>query len=326
MSDRNVMKKLLLGMILVLLAACTSSPAETPPAATDPPPQITEPSAPATEGKIIVFGDISDDPGEVIEGTQPLVDYVAANLSDFGITLGQVKIAASADEMIQFLESGEVDLYFDSVYPATLISDASGAQPFLRRWRYGVEEYYTIIFASAESGITSIDDLPGHMIALDNAFSTSGFLLPAVYLIERDLNMVGKQAYGDSVADDEVGFVFSYDDENTLQWVLSGLVAAGATDDYHYNVAFPPDAREKLVLLTETESVPRQVVVARPGMDLELQNAIKQILITAHESKAGSAALEPFQTSRFDEFPEGIEAAQNRMREMMKIVQDIPMP
>jgi phosphonate transport system substrate-binding protein len=273
-----------------------------------------------------VFGDISDDPGEVIEGTQPLADYVAANLSDFGITAGQVKITATADEMAQLLESGEVDLYFDSVYPATLISDTSGAQPFLRRWRYGVEEYYTIIFASVESGITTVDDLPGHMIALDNPFSTSGFLLPAVYLVGHDLKLAGKQSYGDSVAEDEVGFVFSYDDENTLQWVLSGLVAAGATDDYNYNVAFPSEAREKLVLLTETESVPRQVVVARPGLDPELLEAIKQVLTTAHESEAGQAALEPFQTSRFDEFPEGIEAAQNRMREMMDVVQDIPMP
>lgn len=326
MLSRNTLKKLLLGTTLVVLVACTSSPTEAPPAVTEPPPQPAEPSEPPTEDKMIVFGDISDDPGEVIEGTQPLADYVAANLSDFGITAGRVKIAATADEMVQLLESGKVDLYFDSVYPATLISDASGAQPFLRRWRYGVEEYYTIIFASVESGIATADDLPGHMIALDNPFSTSGFLLPAVYLVERDLNLVGRQSYGDSVAEDEVGFVFSYDDENTLQWVLSGLVAAGATDDYNYNVAFPPEAREKLIVLTETESVPRQVVVARPGLDPELLEAIKQVLITAHESEAGQAALEPFQTSRFDEFPEGIEAAQNRMREMMEVVQDIPMP
>ncbi len=325
MSGRNNLQ-LFLSTMLIILVACSSPPAETPSVATEPLSQPTEPSAPATEGELIVFGDISDDPGEVIEGTQPLADYVAANLGDFGITAGQVKVAATADEMIQLLESGEVDIYFDSVYPATLISDASGAQPFLRRWRYGVEEYYTIIFASAESGITSIEDLPGHMIAFDNAFSTSGFVLPAISLIEHDLNLVGKQAYGDSVADGEVGFVFSYDDENTLQWVLSGLVAAGATDDYSYNVAFPSEAREKLVLLTETESVPRQVVVARPGIDPELLDTIKQILITVHETEAGSAALEPFQTSRFDEFPEGIEAAQEQMREMMEIVQDIPMP
>lgn len=320
MLDRNILRKLILGTVLFALVACANSPAETP--------QVTseESSTSATAGRAIVLGDISDDPGEVIEGTQPLADYLAARLGDFGITEGLVKIAATAEEMSQLLESGDVDLYFDSVYPATLISDASGAQPFLRRWRFGVEEYHTIIFASVESGITSVDDLAGHMIALDNPFSTSGYLLPAVYLTERGLNLVGKHSSDNPVADEEVGFVFSYDDENTLQWVLRGLVVAGATDDYNYEVAFPPEVREKLILLAETESVPRQVVVARSNLDPELLEAIKQILLTADESEEGRAALEPFQTSRFDEFPEGIEAAQNRMREMMGTVQDIPLP
>ena len=47
--------------------------------------------APATEpakAHAIVLGDISDDPAEVIEGTQPLADYLAENLKDFGITEG----------------------------------------------------------------------------------------------------------------------------------------------------------------------------------------------------------------------------------------------
>lgn len=317
MSGQNILRKLFLGTMLFVLAACTNPPAETPPVATE---------APAVEGRTIVFGDISDDPGEVIEGTQPFADYVAAQLSDFGITEGQVRVVATADEMTQLLESGEVDLYFDSVYPATLISDASGAQPILRRWKYGVEEYYSIIFASAESGITLLDDLSGHMIAFDNQFSTSGYLLPTVTLVDHGLNMVGKQSYEDTVADDEVGFVFSFDDENTLQWILSGLVGAGATDDYNYEVLFPDEVMDKLVLLAQTESVPRQVVVARPGIEPELLQAIKEILLAAHEDEQGQVALDTFQTGRFDEFPEGIEAAQDRMREMIEIVQDIPLP
>jgi hypothetical protein len=61
-------------------------------------------------------------------------------------------------------------------------------------------------------------------------------------------------------------------------------------------------------------------------MDPELLAAIVDVLTTAHESQAGQAVLEPFQTTRFDQFPEGIEAAQERMRQMMEIAQDIPMP
>lgn len=295
-------------LILTLLTTCTSAPL---------------PATATPAGRPIIFGDISDDPVEVIEGTQPLADYLASHLGDFGITAGQVRVVASADEMATLLTNGEVDVYCDSVYPATLISDQTGAEIILRRWRFGVEEYNSVIFTTKDSGITNLDDLPGHIIALDNAFSTSGYLLPAVTLLKKNLTLVSKATYEDTITADEVGFVFSFDDENTLQWVLNGLVSAGATDDYHYNVTFPDAAQEKLVLLAETEKVPRQVVVTRPNMDADLLNAIKHTLTTAHETEAGLAALDPFQTTRFDEFPEGIKAAQNRMRTMIDLVKDL---
>lgn len=285
-----------------------------------------EPAAEPAETRAIVLGDISDDPAEVIEGAQPLADYLADQLSEYGITEGQVRIASSIDEMTALLESGEVDLYFDSTYPATLISDQSGASIILRRWRFGVEEYQSVIFASVASGITSIDQLPGHMVAMDAPYSTSGFVLPSVYLMENGLSLVGKKSAGDPVDDGEIGFVYSYDDENTLQWVLSGLTDAGVTDDFHFDVAFPDDARAQLVELARTESAPRQVAVIRSGLDNELIQAIVQVLTKMHETEAGAAALEPFQTSKFDEFPEGIELAVARMREMVKLVQDIQQP
>ena len=62
------------------------------------------------------------------------------------------------------------------------------------------------------------------------------------------------------------------------------------------------------------------------GLDEGLAQAIVQVLTSMHENEAGAAALEPFQTSKFDEFPEGIEAASARMREMMELVQGIQLP
>ena len=303
---------------ILLLAACSSSGEVSSRVASD--------ATVKTEGRAIVLGDISDDPAEVIDGTQPLADYLADHLKEYGIASGQVRVVSSASEMAQVIKNGEVDLYFDSTYPATLISDDTGARIILRRWRFGVEEYHSVIFASAGSGITSLEDLPGHMVAMDAPYSTSGFMLPAVQMVESGLKLVGKRGQGEPVADDEVGFVFSYDDENTLQWVLSDLVAAGVTDDYNFDVAFPEEATRKLVVLARTESTPRQVVVVRPGMELELLEAIKQALVGIHEDEVGQNALEAFQTTRFDEFPEGIEAATVRMREMMEIATEITLP
>lgn len=278
------------------------------------------------ESHPIVLGDISDDPAEVIEGTQPLADYLAANLKDYGITEGQVRIATSTEELAQMLANGEVDLYFDSTYPATLISDQVGARIILRRWRFGVEEYQSVIFASKESGITSIEELTGHMVAMDAPYSTSGFMLPAVYLTEQGLSLVGKKSQGDPVSGDEIGFVFSYDDTNTLQWVISGLTEAGVTDDFHFDVDFPEEARNQLVELARTEATPRQVGLVRSGLDDELTQAIIRVLTSMHETEDGKAALDAFQTTKFDEFPDGINAATQRMREMMEIVKGIPLP
>lgn len=303
-------------LFLILLTSCGggAAPAATEASATGP-----------VEAHPIVLGDISDDPAEVIEGTQPLADYLAANLKEYGITEGQVRIATSTEELAELLSKGEVDLYFDSTYPATLISDQVGAKIILRRWRFGVEEYQSVIFASKESGITSIDQLPGHMVAMDAPYSTSGFMLPAVYLTEHGLKLAGKKSQGDPVASDEIGFVFSYDDANTLQWVLSGLTDAGVTDDFHFDVDFPEDARAQLVELGRSEATPRQVGLVRSGLDEELTQAIIRVLSSMDETEEGKAVLESFQTTQFDEFPEGIAAATARMREMMEIVEDIPL-
>ena len=281
---------------------------------------------PTETTRSIVLGDISDDPTEVIEGTQPVADYLASQLGDYGITEGQVRVASSTDEMAALLKSGEVDLYFDSTYPATLISDQTGAKIILRRWRFGVEEYQSVIFASVASGITSIAQLPGHMVAMDAPYSTSGFLLPSVLLLENGLTLTGKKSYEDPVAENEIGFAFSYDDENTLQWVLSGFTDAGVTDDFHFDVDFPKEATDQLVELARTEFTPRQVGLIRSGLDDELVQAIIRVFTTMHETEAGSAALELFQTTKFDEFPQGIEAATARMREMMELVRDVPLP
>lgn len=309
-------KSLLFLFLSALLFACS--------------PKAVTPEVIATENPIkensIVFGDISDDPTEVINGAQPIVDYLASQLTEYGITGGEVRVASSTEEMVQLLKNGEVDLYFDSTYPATLISDASGAQIILRRWRFGVETYHGVIFASKDSGITDIEDLKGKMVAMDAPYSTSGFLLPAVYLTENGLTLIGKKGNQDPVAPEEVGFAFAYDDENILQWVISGLTPAGVTDDYHFDVAFPPEVKENLVELARTESTPRQVAVARPGLDPKLLQAIEQILTSMHENPEGAAVLENFQTEKFDEFPEGLEEATSRMREMMELVKDIPLP
>lgn len=298
---------MLIGVVILLLGNMNRR--STPPEP-EPEPQGT-----------ITLGDISDEPVKKIERFQPLADYLAARLTDFGIRSGSVKIASDMESMTRFLKSGEVDLYFDSLYPAMIVSERSGATPILRRWKDGDAIYYSIVFCRKDSGIASLSDLRGHMIAFEKEYSTSGYMLPMAFLIESGLKPVEKLSVDSEVKEHEVGYVFSTVDRNTIQWVLNQKIVAGATDSRSY-AEISEQSRSFLKILAETEKVPRQLVVARPNMDPSLLSTIKSILIEMNETEEGRDVLDTFKhTARFDEFPEGAEAALKRMRELYTLVQ-----
>jgi len=283
---------------------------------------ILEPETVPISDKAIVLGDISDEPAETIEGTQPMADYLAARLGDYGITRGEVKIAPDLDTMTQWMADGKVDIYFDSPYPVLVVSQKTGAVPVLRRWKYGVSAYHSVFIARKDSGLTSLADLPGRMVAFEESFSTSGYMLPLSYLIEQDMNPVEKANLETAVAPDEVGYLFSTADNTTIQWVVSGKVPIGVVDNVTFELLIPEETREGLTILAATEDVPRQLVLLRSGIEPELAEAIQTILIGVDESEEGQAALEAFLTTEFDEFPEGAEAALARMQTLYELVQD----
>jgi phosphonate transport system substrate-binding protein len=46
---------------------------------------------------------------------KPIVDYVASQMADLGITEGSILVAKDRQEMIKFLNEGKVDWTTDSV-------------------------------------------------------------------------------------------------------------------------------------------------------------------------------------------------------------------
>ncbi|MGK7917144.1 MAG: phosphate/phosphite/phosphonate ABC transporter substrate-binding protein [Prochloraceae cyanobacterium] len=296
--------------ILIALASCNSQP--TPKRSTSP--QVTNPQV----TKVIVLSDISSNPGKKIRRFQPLADYLAANLSQFEIGTGQVKVAPDLATMVQWLKEGKVDLYFDSPYPAMRAIDASGAQPILRRWKGGDADYYTVIFTLKSSGISSVSELKGKMMALDHRFSTSGYMLPVTYLLKAGLNLREKNSASATVAAEEVGYVFSDEDENSIEWVISKKVAAGAVDSKTF-AGISEEVRSQTTILAQTEKVARNVVMVRSDMEPELLEAIKTLLIGMDKTAEGQEILKQFaNTAKFDDFPP--QESIQRMRELYEQV------
>ncbi|NES79714.1 phosphate/phosphite/phosphonate ABC transporter substrate-binding protein [Okeania sp. SIO1H2] len=309
MLRKLFVKLSLFGMVMALIGSSLKSSALNPKLLASTP----DPST-------IVIADISNNPSKKIKRYQPLADYLAERLGQFGVKVGDVEIASDLQEMANYLNSGEVDIYFDSPYPAMIVSDRSNAKPILRRWKGGVPDYYTVIFTMKDRGIQSLEDLKSKIVGFDEVSSTSGYMLPTSLLIENDLNPQQKKSASSTVSADEVGFVFTDDDENTIQWVISGKVAAGAVDIGTF-MEIPEANRQAMIVLAKSEKVARHVVLVRPDMKPEILEAIKAILIKMDQTAEGREVLEKFEkTAKFDDFPP--ESSIERMRELYELVQN----
>jgi len=303
--------------LLVLLTAAACSTTDVTPEPVD----INESSGDEAEGITLTLGDIDeDDPIAKIREFQPLADYLAANLSDLNVSAGHVEITPDLASMVRAVNDGTVDIYYDSLYPAMIIAEETGAEPLLRGWRGGEPVYHSVFFAMADSGITSLDDLVGRSVAYDDPASTSGYMMPTSYMISNGLNPVVLDSAGAPVADDTVGYVFSGDDENTIEWVISGRVDAGVVDNLIFNNDIPEATREQMVVIAQTIDVPRRVLMISPHVEPEIAARIKELFEELDSTEEGQELLETLRTAQFDEFPGGVEEAFAPIREMYTVL------
>ncbi len=279
---------------LFTVAACSP---EIPPSLS----QIPQPSTASNPGKTIVLGDISDNPRKKIRKFQPLADYLSANLSQFDS--GKVKVAPDMETMISWLKSGEVDIYIDSPYPAMMAINQADAKPILRRWKKGRAEYYSLIFTMSDRQITTLEDLKGKTIAFDHPASTTGYMLPVTELLKLGITSQEVRSTNSSVGENVVGYVFSYEDENSIEWLLSGKVEAVALDNHSYD-KLPSEIKAKTVILAETEPIARNLVLVSNDMSDEETKDISATLLEMDQAAPGKAVLEQFgRTTKFDNFP-----------------------
>lgn len=252
----------------------------------------------------IRIGSISSEPAAEMKKFLPFADYLARQLRSEGIDQGKVVVAESIPQMAAFFRERRVDLYIDSPFPSVAVSRLSGSKFLLRRWKKGVAEYHTVVFARKDSGLRGLEDLKGKTIAFEEPFSTSGYYLPKMALMQAGLRLAQKSKPADRVSPQEVGYVFSYADENTMLWVLRGQVLAGATDNQNY-LKEAKGNLDKLHVVHRTFSLPRHVVSYRAELAPRLVARVREVLMTMDQSEDGRKVLHDFErTTKFDGLPD----------------------
>ncbi len=321
------MKSVQVGFVLfmmgVLAAGCGQSSGWTEPLATP----AAEPtcSSPQT-GWILRVGSVSKYPKKEISTFQPLKNYLEEALRPYGAAGCDMVVCRSVEEMAQRMQKGEVDLYIDSAWPVARVCTLCGATPILRRWKGGEAEYRGVIFVRTKSGLTEVKQLSGRVIALDDPTSTSGYLLPLGALAEAGLRLQPVKEASDPVPEDKVGYVFAGDEENVFFWVLRDKAAAGAINEKKF-LEFTASYPEQFMVIRYTPFVPRHVVCQRRDMDPAAAAAVRQALLEMDQTNSGRQALANFQkTAKFDEFPDGGDAALQPIRRAIQLLDSFKIP
>ncbi|HTM08924.1 MAG TPA: phosphate/phosphite/phosphonate ABC transporter substrate-binding protein [Verrucomicrobiae bacterium] len=267
------------------------------------------------EGRQLIFGRVQDDPVRAIQDRQEFVDYIAKKLAPLGISGGRISVFDKIHLLTQAVREGRVDFFHDSIVPVMVVAHATGAVPILRQWKYSEAEYESVIIVKKNSGIESLTDLRGKVIAFEEPHSTSASVLPRMLLEEKKLKLVQLQSPG-PVKPDVIGYVYS-GDGNSHNFLITGKADAAATTLREID-RLKPEIRDGLQVIAKSESVPRLLIAVRKDLDPRITAALKEIMLNMDQSAEGQGVLKRQQnTTKIDAIPQ---ASHKRLANIEKFV------
>jgi phosphonate transport system substrate-binding protein len=260
----------------------------------------------SVNAKSLVIGRVTNDPNQTYRQLKPMVDYVASQMHESGITEGSVLMAKDHEEMLRYLREGRVDWVQKGVFEALIYIRGGMADIALRSWRQGVPTYHSVMFARKDGQITSLKDLVGRKIAFQDPGSTSAFFVPAAILRKNGFQLRELASPREEVPPGTIGYVFAGKEISITTWVHRGLANAGAYHNQNWDKTDDnPEAMKKdLQIFYQGRPMPRMIELFRSTLDANVKARLKEVLLRAHDDPAARDALQAYgpRTAKFDEF------------------------
>lgn len=254
------------------------------------------------QSKPFTIGIISDKPKNKIKSASPFADYMAGQLTHFGYTHGRVIVTATAEEMIQRIENGDVQLITSTLYSALYFESNSSVELSGLRWKQNSADYTSVIFTRRDSNISELEQLKGKTIVFEKPSSTSAFFLPASHLIANGISLQKLSSISQRPDPDKVGYLFikqqlnNANELNMSIWVYHKRVEAAAFShiDWADKSTVPKKVSESLSIVSETNPYPRSLMLTSTRLGGLERLAIQQAMYSAHEQQLGLASLLSF--------------------------------
>jgi phosphonate transport system substrate-binding protein len=268
----------------------------------------------------ISLGVVSERPRERIQEHRDFVNYLAQKMSSSSEVKGKVVVTRTASELASLLDGKQVVFYMESAYPTFRINEQTGAKLILRRWKGGVGEYRSLFLSRRDGGISRLKELRGKMIAFEDPDSTTGYFLPKALLVKKGFKLTEKSSFDADISPKEIGYLFGHGSErNIISWVILRKVAAAAFSNNDFDALHWPKKKE-LIVLAETETLPRHLLSVRKDLDPAFVRRLKNILLSMHENEEGQKVLKRLdRTTKFDLLPGGEEVMYQKIRQLWRL-------
>jgi phosphonate transport system substrate-binding protein len=272
------------------------------------------------KAKTLFLGIVSEiNSTQIADHFSDFARYVAAKLTAASDVEGKVVVAPTPFQLARLIEQKRVDFYMESPYPTYLVNHVQGvARLLLRRWKGGMAEYRSLIFTKRNGEINRLEDLRGKIVVFEDPESTSGHFLPKSLLTRKGFKFTDKSRFDPYASPTDVGYVFAYSQDKLLDWVLTKKAAAGAFSDDDF-AKLGEKKRADLIILAQTEPLPRHLVSVRKDFAPELADRLEKILLSMHENDQGRRILKKTDnTTKFDLLPEGDAGFRRRLAEIFQ--------
>lgn len=225
------------------------------------------------------------------ERYEPLAGYLS-NKSGIKVVL---RIAGSYQNLIDTLQSGQLDAAFLGSFPGAVALKKLEAQPLARmEYEDGTSTYRGLIFVRKDSGIATAQDMKGKTFVFVDRTTTAGWLLPLHFFKE-------------SGVDDPFSWLgetyFAGTHEDAILDVINNKADIGAAKDTIFYRLAESDSRvlNQLEKLASSPRVPENTLFVRREIDESVKKSIRDTLLSMHQDKEGQRVLEKFGAAKFIE-------------------------
>ncbi|MCF7858427.1 MAG: phosphate/phosphite/phosphonate ABC transporter substrate-binding protein [Candidatus Cloacimonetes bacterium] len=223
--------------------------------------------------------------GKIVTSGQAVADYLTLETG----YIFKVAVPTSYASVIEALGTNETDIAWLATFAYILANQKFGAEVALTTVRNGLEKYRGQFLARSDSGINTLEDVNGKVIAYTDAASTSGYLYPSALLAEKgikpkDMMYAGGHpqvilAVYQGNADVGCTFWSPIDDQGAIRDARRAVL-----ETY-------PDVVEKVKIIGFTDWIPNDTVTFRKDFPKEMREEIVQSLLDFANTEEGHQVL-----------------------------------